>query len=93
MDRNGTDGMGSESNEKCTEMVRTVWTVRLIYIKKVDRYGTDGMDSEIFFFKVDRDGTDGMDSEIFFKWTEMVRTVWTVRLMKSGQRWYGRCGQ
>ena len=47
MDRNGTDGMGSESNEKCTEMVRTVWTVRLIYIKKVHRYGTDGMDSEI----------------------------------------------
>ena len=77
MDRNGTDGMGSESNEKCTEMVRTVWTVRLIYIKKVHRYGTDGMDSEIFFLK----------------WTEMVRTVWTVRFFFSGQRWYGRCGQ
>ena len=30
-----------------------------------------------------------MDSEIQEKWTEMVRTVWTVRLMKGGQRWYG----
>ena len=47
----------------------------------MDRDGTDGVDSEIN--EKWREGMDGMDSGINEKWTEIVRTVWTVRLMKG----------